>query len=147
MNDIIKELKNTIDEKLHLQLEQNQQGWLIPDNNTNIQVRALHEHSIGFSLDVSDSQQKPLAFFSDSPPQDLAKMCDALIAIVDESELYLFVIEIKSAHKGDYRKQIANGWYFWRWLIALCKEHGYLPLKPEPLYSRADLEATGKASA
>ena len=44
MNKIIAILERTIDKKLHLQ--QNQQGWLIPDENTNIQVRALHEHSM-----------------------------------------------------------------------------------------------------
>ena len=57
MNNIIKKLKKTIDQKLHLQ--QNQQGWLIPDKNTNIQARSPHRHSVGFSLDVSDSKQKP----------------------------------------------------------------------------------------
>ena len=61
-------------------------------------------------------------------------MCDALIAVVDQSKLYLFAIEIKSSNKDDYRKQLANGRHFWHWLIALCKEHGYQPLKPEPLY-------------
>ena len=132
MNNIIAILKKTIDKKLHLQ--QNQQGWLIHDKNINIQVRVPHRHSMGFSLDVPDSKQKPLAFFSISPPRYLAKMCDALIAFVDKHKLYLFAIEIKSANKGNYRKQIANGRYFWCWLITLCKEHGYLPLKPEPLY-------------
>lgn len=132
MNNIIEELKKTIDQKLHLQ--QNQQGWLITDKNTKIQVRSLHEHSMGFSLDVADSKQRPLAFFSSSPPQGLAKMCDALIAVVDQSKLYLFAIEIKSGNKDDYRKQLANGRHFWRWLIALCKEHGYLLPQSEPLY-------------
>ena len=132
MNNIIAILEKTIDKKLHLQ--QNQQSWLIHDNNTNIQARSPHRHSMGFSLDVPDSKQKPLAFFSILPPRYLAKMCDALIAVVDQSKLYLFAIEIKSENKGDYRKQLANGRHFWRWLIALCKEHGYLPLKPEPLH-------------
>ena len=128
MNNIIAVLEKTIDQKLHLQ--QNQQGWLIPDINTNIQVRVLHEHSMGFSLDVTDSKQKPLAFFSSRPPRYLAKICDALIAVFDQSKLYLFAIEIKSERKNNYNKQLANGRHFWGWLIALCKEHGYLPLKP-----------------
>ena len=132
MNNIIEKLKKTIDKKLHLQ--QNQQSCLIPDKNTNIQVRALHEHSMGFSLDVPDSKQKPLAFFSSSPPRYLAKICDALIAVVNQSKLYLFAVEIKSKRKNNYNKQLANGRHFWCWLIALFKEHGYLPLKPEPLY-------------
>ena len=99
MNNIIAVLEKTIDQKLHLQ--QNQQGWLIPDINTNIQVRVLHEHSMGFSLDVTDSKQKPLAFFSSRPPRYLAKICDALIAVFDQSKLYLFAIEIKSERKNN----------------------------------------------
>ena len=130
INDIIKILEQTIDRKL--KLKRNNRDWSIPD--TNIQVRSPHRHSMGFSLDVPASRHKPLAFFSSSPLQGLAKMCDALIAVVDQSKLYLFAIEIKSGNKDDYHKQLANGRHFWRWLIALCKEYGYLPLKPEPLY-------------
>ena len=132
MNDIIKILEQTIDDEL--KLKRDNRDWLIPDTNTNIRARSPHRHSTGFFLDVPDSKQKPLAFFSNSPPQGLAKMCDALIAVVDQKKLYLFAIEIKSGNKDDYRKQLANGRHFWRWLIALCKEYGYLPLKSEPLY-------------
>ena len=130
MNNIIAILEKTIDDEL--KLKRDNRDWLISD--TNIQARSPHRHSIGFSLDVSDSKQKPLAFFSGSPPQGLAKICDALIAVVDQSKLYLFAIEIKTRNKDDYRKQLANGRHFWRWLIALCKEHDYLPLQSEPLY-------------
>lgn len=132
MNSIIEILEQTIDNALRL--ERNEQDWLIPDINTNIQARSPHEHSMGFSLDVPDSKQKPLAFFSRSPSQGLAKMCDALIAVVDQNKLYLFAIEVKSGNKEDYRKQLANGRHFWGWLIALCKEHGYLLSQAEPLY-------------
>ena len=132
MNNIIKILEQTIDRKL--KLKRDNRDWLIPDTNTNIQARSPHRHSMGFSLDVPGSKQKSLAFFSSSPPQGLEKMCDALIAVVDQSKLYLFAIEIKSGNTEDYRKQLANGRHFWRWLIALCKEHGYLPLQSAPLY-------------
>ena len=132
MNNIIKILKQTIDRKL--KLKRDNRDWLISGTNTNIQLRSPHRHSMGFSLDVPGSKQKPLAFFSSSPPRFLEKMCDALIAVVDQRKLYLFAIEIKTGNKDDYCKQLANGRHFWRWLIVLCKEHGYLPLKPEPLY-------------
>ena len=130
MNDIIAILEKTIDDEL--KLKRDNRDWLIPD--TKIQVRSPHRYSMGFSLDVPASGHKPLAFFSSSPPQGLAKMCDALIAVVDQSKLYLFAIEIKSENKDDYRKQLANGRHFWRWLIALCKEHDYLPPQSELLY-------------
>ena len=132
INEIIAILEQTIDGKL--KLKRDNRDWLITDTNTNIQARSPHRHSMGFSLDVPGSKQKPLAFFSSSPSQGLEKMCDALIAVVDQSKLYLFAIEIKSGNTEDYRKQLANGRHFWRWLIALCKEHGYLPLQSASLY-------------
>ena len=132
MNNIIAILEKTIDKTLHLQ--QNQQDWLIPDKNINIRVRSPHRHSMGFSLDVPGSKRKPLAFFSSRPPRYLAKICDALITVVDQSKLYLFAIEIKSERKNNCNKQLANGRHFWGWLITLCKEHSYLPLQSEPLY-------------
>ena len=130
MNNIIKILEQTIDRKL--KLKRDNRDWLIP--NTNIQVRSPHRHSMGFSLDIPDLKQRPLAFFSSSPSQYLAKICDALIAVVDQNKLYLFAVEIKSGNKDDYCKQLTNGRHFWHWLIALCKEHGYLLPQAEPLY-------------
>ena len=129
MSDFIEILGKTIDENIHLQRDK--RDWLISEN-INIRVRSPHHHSMGFSLDAP--KQKPLAFFSDQPPPHLAKTCDALIAVFHKEKLYLFAIEAKSANKGDYRKQLANGRHFWRWLITLCKEHEYLPLQSEPLY-------------
>ena len=130
MNNIIAILEQTIDDEL--KLKRDNRDWLISD--INIQLRSPHRHSMGFSLDVPGSKQKPLAFFSGDPPRYLAKICDALIAVVDKNKLYLFAIEIKSGNKDDYRKQLANGRHFWGWLIALCKEHGYLLPQAEPLY-------------
>ena len=130
MNNIIAILEQTIDNEL--KLKRDNRDWLISD--TNIQARSPHRHSMGFSLDIPAPKQKPLAFFSGHPPRYLEKICDALIAVIDQSKLYLFAIETKSGNKDDYRKQLANGRHFWDWLIALFKEHGYLPSKPEPLY-------------
>ena len=134
MNDIIEILEQTIGNEL--KLKRDNRDWLISDINikTNIQARSPHRYSMGFSLDVPASRHKPLAFFSSSPPQGLAKICDALIAVVDKSKLYLFAIEIKTGNKYDYREQLANGRHFWQWLIALCKEHDYLPLQSAPLH-------------
>ena len=129
MNNIINELEKTIDKKLYLRRDK--RDWLIPAK-TDIRVRSPHRHSMGFSLDAP--RQKPLAFFSSQPSTHLAKICDALIAVVHEDKLYLFAIEAKSGNKDDYRKQLANGRHFWHWLIALYKEHRYLPLKSKPLY-------------
>lgn len=132
MHNIIAVLEETIDDEL--KLKRDDRDWLIPDTNTNIRARSPHRHSMGFSLDVPGSKQKPLAFFSARPPEGLAKMCDALIAVAYRNKLYLFAIEAKSANKGDYCKQLANGRHFWCWLIALCKEHDYLPPQLELLY-------------
>ena len=132
MNNIIAVLEKTIADEL--KLKRDDRDWLIPDTNTNIRARSPHRHSMGFSLDIPAPKQKPLAFFSSSPPQGLAKICDALIAVAYRNKLYLFAIEVKSKNKDDNRRQLANGRHFWCWLIALCKEHGYLLSQSEPLY-------------
>ena len=105
-----------------LKLIRDQRDWLIPAN-PNVRVRSPHRHSMGFSLDVPESQQKPPAFFSGQPPRYLAKICDALIAVAYRNKLYLFAIEAKSRNTDDNRRQLANGRHFWCRLIALCKEH------------------------
>ena len=55
MNNIIKILEQTIGNEL--KLKRDNRDWLISD--TNVQVGSPHRHSMGFSLDVSDSKQKP----------------------------------------------------------------------------------------
>ena len=55
MNNIIRILEQTIDNEL--KLKQVNQGWLISD--TNVQAGSPHRHSMGFSLDVPNSKQKP----------------------------------------------------------------------------------------
>ncbi len=119
MTDIIAVLTQAID--CQYRLKQQGRQWLIEDA---VWARSPDRHSIGFSLDCDDS--KPLAFFSNRPPAHLAKMCDALIAVLYRQKLYLFAIEAKSGYKANSSKQLVNGRHFWRWLIALCREHGYL---------------------
>ena len=57
-------------------------------------------------------------------------MCDAIIAVWFKEGFYLFIIEQKTAHTGDYQKQLANGRHFCNWPISLYEEHGYLPVNP-----------------
>lgn len=102
MSDIIAVLEETIAGEL--KLKRDDRDWLIPDTNTNIRARSPHRHSMGFSLDVPKSQQKPPAFFSAQPPRYLAKICDALIAVAYRNKLYLFAIEVKSKNKDDNRR-------------------------------------------
>lgn len=125
MTDIIDTITQAIDRKYHLRRQN--EDWLI-QGQTTIQVRSPRCHSIGFSLD--SPSPKPLAFFSKSPPRHLAKMCDAMIAVLDKQKLYLFAIEVKTRNKNDSDKQLANGRHFWRWLMALCCQHGYLCTEP-----------------
>ena len=96
MNDIIAVLEKTIDDEL--KLKRDQRDWLIP-GNPNVRVRSPHRHSMGFSLDIPAPKQKPLAFFSSSPPQGLAKMCDALIAVFDQRKLYLLPLKLNQRIK------------------------------------------------
>lgn len=101
-------------------LLRNGRDWVLADG---VNLRAPNRYSLGFSLD--NSKNPPLAFFSENPPADIAKMCDAIIVLPHKSILYFFIIEQKTSNKGDYRKQLANGKFFCQWLVSLYCHHGY----------------------
>lgn len=50
-------------------------------------------------------------------------MCDAILFCLHQNKTYLFVIELKTGHKGDCKKQLINGKLFCNWLIALYIQH------------------------
>lgn len=119
---MIDTITSAISERYHLQRDG--KDWLIEESHRAIRLRSPSRASIGFSLDPNGSPA--LAFFSPDPPEGLAKVCDGMIAVLHRRKLYLFAIEVKSGHKGDAREQLANGRLFWRWLMDLCRQHGYL---------------------
>ena len=119
MNRLLTDILNeTI--ALGYHLPRKNRDWLL---DKGIRLRSPHRNAIGFSLD--NAQKPPLAFFSGSPPPDLAKMCDAILALDYREVLYLFIVEQKTADSGDYAKQLANGRLFCEWLISLFRQHDY----------------------
>lgn len=103
-------------------LERDGRDWILPDKA--VRLRAPHRSSFGFSLD--NQENPPLAFFSSNPPEHVAKMCDAIVALQDKNILYFFIVEQKTMNSGDYIKQLTNGKAFCEWLVSLYKYHGYL---------------------
>lgn len=97
--------------------------WFLQGNSGAIGLRVSGMQSFGFSLDRASP--KALAFLSAQPPRHVAKVCDGMIAVLYEAKLYLFAVEIKSGHKEDANKQLANGQLFWRWLMSLYERHNY----------------------
>ncbi len=122
---VIDLLPRTIDPRYHLDREQ--RYWLVRGQQRNIRLLSPSRQSFGFSLDVPDPDNPPLAFFGGRPPKYIAKMCDCMAAVLHRDRLYLFSIEIKTADKGDANRQLANGRLFWRWLMDLYRRHGHLP--------------------
>ena len=90
------------------------------------------DKSFGFSLD--SAYHPPFPFFRDNPPKHLTKMCDAIIMFERQGTSYCAVIEQKTGDLADYEKQLANGKFFCEWLVALCKEHGYIQQEPVKFY-------------
>lgn len=118
---------DTIRKIIHQQyhLCPNEQGeWELAGG---VRLRTSAQDSFGFSLDINeiDTNEKPFAVFSDSPPQGIAMMCDAFVVLSDKSKLSIFIIERKGAKTRDYQGQLANGKFFCKWLISLCSHHGY----------------------
>ncbi len=122
VNDIIRTIGRSIDRRYHL--ERNDREWLLDEADKRIEIRVPDRNSIAFSLDKKD--ENPFAFFGGNPPGGMAKICDAFLFCVYERQGYGFIIEMKSGHKEESEKQMINGRFFCDWLLALCREHGYL---------------------
>ena len=120
-----KTILKTIEKSIHKDFHLTRQGrdWLLDDD---IKLRVPDRRSFGFSLD----NNLPFVFFSNSPPEHLTKICDAIVALSFKQRLYLFVIEQKSAYPEQYEKQLANGKYFCDWLFSLYREHEYCCSNP-----------------
>ncbi len=117
---VIDALKKAVDSQYHL--PRVKRDWYLPNN---VRIRAPNSTAIGFSLD--NESNPPFAFLGNNPPEHIAKMCDAMVAIIHKQKAYLFIIEQKTSTKGDYKKQIANGKMFCEWLIRLCHYHEIIP--------------------
>ena len=115
-----------IDEEFHLQREGRE--WLLEDNWV-LKLKTPRRDSLGFRLDKDPS---PFRFFSGSPPEDVAKMCDAIIVLSHQDRLYIFLVEQKTRWEDDYEKQLKNGKYFCDWLLVLLREYGHY--KDQDLY-------------
>lgn len=113
-------IRKTIHGDYHLKPGKNN-SWILEESYREVKIRTPDKHSIAFSLD--DNNLKPFAFFSDSPPADFAKMCDAVLFCFHGNKTYLFLIEVKTGNKADYEKQLINGKLFCDWLIALFIQH------------------------
>ncbi len=116
--------RQCIDGDFHLPREGRE--WLLEDNWV-LKLKTPRRDSLGFRLDKDPS---PFRFFSGSPPEDVAKMCDAIIALSYKGKLYIFLVEQKTSQEDDYRKQLKNGKYFCDWLLALLEGHGHYTGKP-----------------
>lgn len=122
-----------IEKTIHLyyHLKRKYSGYFSLDNG--VKLRASSHCSFAFSLDKrKKGKPTPFPFFGHKPhrPEHIAKMCDAIAAMNFKNELFLFVIEQKTQHPDDYKKQLANGRHFCNWLFSLYKEHKYYSRDP-----------------
>ena len=114
---------NTISNTIHgrYRLQYRNEGWSL---DAGARIYASNENTFGFSLD--NPQNPPFAFLSNTPPEHIAKMCDAVIVLLNDDALYFFVIEQKTGYEEDYKRQLANGKFFCEWLVSLFAYHEYL---------------------
>ena len=129
--ELVDLFQQTIDSQYRLNREG--KDWQLNDaQQQTITFRAANQHSLAFSLDVAKGSKKtePLAFFSGQPPSGIAKMCDAMLICQHQQQDYLFLIELKTNHKEDYKKQLMNGKLFCEWLLQLYKEHDHTDKTP-----------------
>lgn len=117
-NSMIDTLQQSIDERYYL--PRSGREWRLSDG---VRLQDTSRQSFGFSLD--NQENPPLAFFSASPPARIAKMCDAIVALLHQDTLYFFIIEQKTSYRGDYLEQLANGKFFCQWLVTLYNYYDY----------------------
>ena len=72
-----------------------------------------------------------LKIFADSPPEGIAKMCDAVFGIHYKNKDYLIIVEVKTRNKDKYKKQLINARLFCQWQVALLQEHGHIEIEPQ----------------
>lgn len=115
---------NTVKEAIHgrYRLSRKKDAYILPND---IRVYPSNQYSYGFSLD--HPTVAPFAFWSGSPPKDLAKMCDAIVVYSDGNDLICTLIEQKTGNPGECEKQLVNGKLFCQWLVSLCQQHNYTP--------------------
>lgn len=120
MSDIVSLFTQSIDKKLHL--KRKQKCWQLSENKVTIEFKMPNRKSLGFSLDAGKAKDV-FGFFAGDPPTGVAAMCDGIIVLNYKKQTYVVLLEQKTKHKDEYRKQITNGWYFCQWLFSLLKEH------------------------
>lgn len=101
-----------------LSLKREGKNYSLTENNINYVFRSPSNKSFAFRIEK-------IKIFSDNPPQDVAKMCDAVFITKYEDKNYIIAVEVKTKHKGDYKKQIRNAQYFCHWIIQLLKESNH----------------------
>ena len=101
-------------------LKRNGRDWLLPDGGV---VRMTNRHSIGFSLD--NPKFPPFRFLGSNPPRHIGRICDAILVASRASRLYVGILEQKSGHKDDSRRQLVNGRLFCDWIFGLFRANGY----------------------
>ncbi len=129
--ELVDLVQRTINSKYTLERED--KSWFLneaKEHGGEIAIRAANRYSFAFSLDHPNQDNQPLAFFSAQPPGGIAKMCDAIMVCHHKQQCYLFLIERKTAHRDDYRKQLHNGKFFCDWLLRLYEEHGHVCQSP-----------------
>lgn len=120
MSDIVSLFTQSIDKKLHL--KRKQKCWQLSENKVTIEFKMPNRKSLGFSLDAGKAKDV-FGFFAGDPPTGVAAMCDGIIVLNYKKQTYVVLLEQKTKCKGEYRKQLINGWYFCQWLFSLLKEH------------------------
>jgi len=132
-SDLVDLMRRTIDEEYVLKRQG--KSWIFQEIRQDTQevvyeqkIRSPDRNSFAFSLDCPDP--KPLAFFSSSPPLGVACMCDAIMVCSYKQRSYLFLIEVKTGNRGNYRDQLRNGRIFCDWLLRLYEEHDHPYVRP-----------------
>ncbi len=135
-NSLVSLFTETIHKDFHL--KRDNRFWILEDedNKEQLSFRAINSQCLAFSLDEVNIKKNPFPFFSENPPVDVSKICDAIIIMEYKQKTFILAVEKKSAHKNDCTKQLNNAKYFCDWLILLFQKYKHHSKKKELIFCK-----------
>ena len=120
MKQLLTNLSNTINEDLKIALVSNEIKFTEDSAECKqISLTSKRKNIFAFSLDKSLTNRCKMFPFFNQTTQSINKVNDGIIFYIDNSQLYILLIELKTKNLGEYKKQLQAGKSFARYLLEI----------------------------
>jgi len=120
MNQLLNNLSNTINEDLKIALVSNEIEFLEDSAECKkIILTSKRKNIFAFSLDKSLNNRCKMFPFFNQTTQNINKVNDGIIFYIDNNQLHILLIELKTKNLGEYKKQLQAGKSFSLYLLEI----------------------------